>query len=164
MADADLLHRLDQVEARLNALAAAGAPEGLTEPDEGGEERWEAAQVWGHLSEFPTYWLGELRRIVTSGGADPVPFGRTKEDQRRLAAIDGGRAEPIPALLLRVTNGITDVRAFLTRLDDAAWSARGRHARRGEMDVREIVESFIVAHLEEHADQLERLEARAADS
>ena len=49
---ADHLDELDDVLARLEAHAAGAAPAGLTEPDAGGTERWDAGQVWAHLAEF----------------------------------------------------------------------------------------------------------------
>jgi hypothetical protein len=47
----------------------------------------------------------------------------------------------------------------LRALPDEAWQARGLHPTLGEMTVAAIAERFIIAHLEEHADQLDSLEA-----
>src|SRR5205085_993163 len=88
------LARLRAVQARLDEHAAAGAPPGLTEPDPGGTERWEAGQVWAHLAEFPAYWLGQIQHILErrlAGDPEPVPFGRTKTDAARIAAIERDR-------------------------------------------------------------------------
>jgi hypothetical protein len=46
------------------------------------------------------------------------------------------------------------VLALLDRLDDAALARAGTHQTLGRMTVAQIVEDFLVAHLEEHADQL----------
>ena len=43
----------------------------------------------------------------------------------------------------------------LERLDARALARVGRHQTLGEMPVGEIVDRFLVAHLEEHADQLD---------
>jgi hypothetical protein len=89
----ELIGRLRSVERRLVEHAEAedrGLPAGLTAPDPGGEERWEAGQVWAHVAEFPAYWLGQVRRVL-AGGPDPVPFGRVKTDPDRLAAIERDR-------------------------------------------------------------------------
>ncbi len=43
------------------------------------------------------------------------------------------------------------------------WQARGMHPTRGAMPVSEIVDRFIVEHLEEHADQLDGLELVTID-
>ena len=49
------------MERRLAEHAARPLPAGLTDPDPGAEERWEAGQVWAHLAEFPGYWLDQIR-------------------------------------------------------------------------------------------------------
>ena len=154
------LGRLRAVQQRLNDHAAAGAPPGLTEPDPGGTERWEAGQVWAHLAEFPAYWLGQIQHILerrTAGDPEPIPFGRTKTDPGRIAAIERDRNEAPDALLARVRNGIAATISKLDALPADAWGARGLHPTRGEMTPAEILDRFIVDHLEEHADQLDLL-------
>jgi hypothetical protein len=51
------------------------------------------------------------------------------------------------------------LREFLAGLDAAAWTARGLHPTLGVLPLPEIVDHFLVGHLEEHADQLDRLAA-----
>ena len=46
---------------------------------------------------------------------------------------------------------------LLDALPADAWGARGLHPTRGVMRPAQILERFIVAHLEEHADQLDQL-------
>jgi DinB superfamily len=154
------LARLRAVQARLDEHAAAGAPPGLTEPDPGGTERWEAGQVWAHLAEFPAYWLGQIQHILErrlAGDPEPVPFGRTKTDAARIAAIERDRNEDPEALLAKVRDGISATVSNLDALPADAWSARGLHPTRGEMTPAEVLDRFIVNHLEEHADQLDKL-------
>jgi hypothetical protein len=160
----ELIARLDAVEARLNHLVSTATP-GLTAPDEGTGERWEAGQVWAHIAEFVPYWLVELERVVAGGrsrgAADQVPYGRTKTDPVRIAAIERDRREDPQALLARATDGIARVRAFVRELPADAWSFVGLHPTRGEVPVERIVEGSVVEHLEEHADQLEGLARQA---
>jgi hypothetical protein len=155
----DLLERLDDVERRLLALAETPPRTGQTQADAETGERWHENQVWGHLAEFPGYWVGQIEQILVASSRGVPPFGRTTADADRLAAIDAGNREPRAALVLRATNGIADARAFLARLDPASWSRIGRHPKRGDMDVAAIVERFLVDHLDEHALQLESLAA-----
>jgi hypothetical protein len=163
----ELLGRLDAVEARLDRLVATATP-GLTEPDEGTGERWEAGQVWAHIAEFVPYWLVELERVVAGGrapgAADPVPYGRTKTDPGRIAAIERDRREDAHALLSRATEGIARVRAFVRELRPETWSVVGLHPTRGEVPVERIVEGSVVEHLEEHADQLDGLARRSGEA
>ena len=154
---ADFVARLEVVEKRLDAHAAAETPAGLTEPDPDGTERWEAAQVWAHMAEFVSYWHGEVESVIGSFDGDPVPFGRTKEDAGRIAGIETGRHEPIDELMGRVHAAIENLKSYLSARTSGEWSAIGHHPRRGDMDVEAIVERFVVAHLEEHADQLDGL-------
>ena len=63
----ELIARLADAERRLGEHASRPLPPGLTEPDPGGEERWEAGQVWAHLAEFPAYWLAQAQRVVWVG-------------------------------------------------------------------------------------------------
>jgi hypothetical protein len=157
------LDRLTAVRARLEAQAAAGLPPGLTDPDPGGTERWEAGQVWAHLAEFPSYWLRQVGAILderAAGEAEPIPFGRTKADPERVAAIERDRRADPAALLRHVTGGIADAEKALRALPADAWRARGLHPTLGPMPLPRIVEEFIVGHLEEHADQLDLLRGR----
>jgi hypothetical protein len=152
-----LLTRLADAERRLVEHAASPLPSGLTEPEPGGEERWEAGQVWAHLAEFPGYWLAQVRRVVALPTYEPVPFGRVKTDAGRLAAIERDRHTDPAALLQRVRDSLAEVSDAARGLPPEAWTRRGMHPTRGEMTVHGIVERFIVEHLEEHADQLDGL-------
>ncbi|HEV8253106.1 MAG TPA: threonine/serine dehydratase [Candidatus Limnocylindria bacterium] len=155
------LARMAAAERRLAEHAARPLPAGLTDPDPGASERWEAGQVWAHLAEFPGYWHEQVRKVAAAsaaGNAEPLPFGRTKTDAGRIAGIERERRTDPAELLRRVTAEIGAVSATLTGLPDEVWEARGVHPSRGEMTVSQIVDRFILGHLEEHADQLDGLE------
>jgi hypothetical protein len=155
---ADVFARLEAVERRLAGHAALPTPDGLTEPDpDTPEERWEAGHVWAHIAEFVPYWLGEIRAVIGGFDGNAVPFGRIKTDPGRIAAIEVGHNEPVGSQMARTSEAVAEVRRFLNGLTPAEWNAVGRHPTRGEMDVEAMVERFIVAHLEEHAEQLDRL-------
>jgi hypothetical protein len=159
--DTDALRaRMRDAERRLAEHAAGPVPDGLTEPDPGAEERWEAGQVWAHLAEFPGYWMNQVRSILAkrdTGVPEPIPFGRVKTDPERIGAIERDRHQDPAALLRRVRESLAWVSDELGVLDDDAWQARGLHPTRGELTVSEIIERFILDHLEEHADQLDSL-------
>jgi threonine dehydratase len=162
----ELQARLDRVERRLGEHAAQPVPSGLTDPDPGGEERWEAGQVWAHLAEFPAFWLGQVRAVLAAADAGQeqrIRFGRTKADADRIAAIERERHTDPGELLDRVRRDLAEVREAVRGLPDAAWTVRGEHPTLGEMPVSGIVERFIVGHLEEHADQLDGLELVTID-
>jgi hypothetical protein len=158
------ISRLDTVERRLRSHAQSEAPAGLTQPDPDGTERWEAGQVWAHIAEFVPYWQGELQSVIAAYAGEPVPFGRTKTDPGRVAAIEMGRHDPVGDSFERTHEAIDSLRRYLDGLTSAEWNAVGRHPTRGDMDVEAIVDRFIVAHLEEHAEQLDGLVATARES
>jgi threonine dehydratase len=163
---ATAMARLRAVQRRLAEHAARPLPSGLSDPDPGEEERWEAGQVWAHLAEFPGYWLDQVRRILAAhdrGAPGPIPFGRLKTDAGRIAAVERERSTDPRELLGRVTAQIEELSAALTALPTGAWDVIGLHPARGEMSVRTIVERFVLLHLEEHADQLDGLELVSID-
>jgi len=166
MSTEELVARMDRARRRLAEHAALPVPSGLADPDPGGTERWEAGQVWAHLAEFPAYWLHQVQTIVgakADGVAEPIPFGRTKADAGRVAAIERERHTDPAELLRRVSVDLGAVREALHALPPDALDVRGEHPTRGEMPLRGIVEEFIVNHLEEHADQLDSLELVTLD-
>lgn len=153
-----LIARLTESERRLAEHASQPLPAGLSDPDPGAEERWEAGQIWAHLAEFPAYWLGQAQRVIAQPTHSPVPFGRVKTDAGRLQAIERDRHTDPGALLERVRSSLAEVTDAVRSWDDDTWRLRGIHPVRGEMSVEQIIETFIANHLEEHADQLDSLE------
>lgn len=155
----DLLARMADAERRLVEHAAAPLPSGLSDPDPGAEERWEAGQVWAHLAEFPAYWLAQAQRVIAQPTHAPVPFGRVKTDSGRIEAVERDRHTDPAALLERVRTSLAEVTDAARSWDSETWRLRGMHPKLGEMTIERIVEQFLVDHLEEHADQLDALAA-----
>ena len=153
----EIMERLELVEQRLAEHAEGPAPDGLTDPDEGGTERWEAAQVWAHMAEFVAYWQAQLEKVVDGYSGTPVPFGRMKDDPGRIGGIEAGRHTPIRQLMEQVHDEISVTRRYLPTLTHEQWQSVGLHPRRGEMQPAQMVEVFMLDHLEEHADQLDGL-------
>lgn len=158
MDEGDFQARLAEIERRLEQRAHAPVPGGRTEPDEGSTERWEALQVWGHMAEFVGYWQEQIEAVIAGYDGEPVTFGRTKQDPARIAAVEMGRQTPADELVRRTRESLAEARRYLSGLGTAEWNAVGRHPTVGDMDVEAMVERFIVAHLEEHLDQLDGLD------
>jgi len=157
----ELLYRIDTVERRLAAHAEAPKPDGLTDPDEGGTERWEAGQVWAHIGEFVPYWHRQLRTVVGGYPGPAVQFGRVRTDPGRTGPIEENRDVPVAEQMAGTHAALVDFIRYASSLSPEEWSAVGLHPVRGEMTAHQIVEFFIVDHLEEHADQMDRLTQRS---
>jgi hypothetical protein len=153
----EMMERFEVIEQRLAEHAEGPTPTELTNPDEGGTERWEAAQVWAHMAEFVGYWQAQLEKVIDNYSGTPVPFGRTKDDAGRIGGIEEGRHNAIAELMAQVHDEIEVTRRYLPTLTDEQWQSVGLHPTRGELQPPRMVEIFFLDHLEEHADQLDSL-------
>jgi hypothetical protein len=155
--------RVDAVAQRLAAIATGPMRAGLTAPDPPTGERWDAGQVWAHVAEFIAYWIAQARHVleesVRGGSAEPVPFGRVKTDPERVAAIAHDRNRSPAVQLQSIDHDLEALRRFIVAVPNTRWSTQGIHQSLGIMRLEHIVEEFLVGHLEQHADQLEALDA-----
>src|SRR4029079_16700731 len=109
------LERLEVARAHMERLATATPPAGaLTDAEEPSGERWEWGQVWGHTAEFPAYWTARVREVFAKpASADPAPFGRSRDDPGRLAAIEDGRGLSADKVIVPLRADLDDVRDLL---------------------------------------------------
>jgi hypothetical protein len=119
-----------------------------------GPDEWTAAELTGHVSEFPATFADQARRLASSPGA---PLGRTLDDPGRLAALARLAGAGPPEAAEAVRRSVREAVESLRGLPPDAWQVTGRHQRYGDMTVAQVVERFILNHLREHLDQ-----ARAA--
>ncbi len=114
---------------------------------------WSAMQVMGHVVEMIPFWLRQCDILIAATDAPPA-FGRTAENADRLAGVARGAAGD-PQEFLRVLNIEVEQAANDIRLMSASERGKvGIHPKRGEMTVEQIVETFIVAHAEDHLAQV----------
>ena len=92
---------------------------------------------------------------------DPVPFGRTRRDAGRIAAIEAGRNDDPAAHLATVERSADRLAALLAGMTNEDWSRTGKHETLGVMDLDAQLDHFHVGHYEEHADQLDELIRRS---
>ena len=114
---------------------------------------WVAREVLAHIDEMLPYWHGEIERIIAAP-EEPVPFGRVTVDLIRTLTVDRDRHLPASELYIRLDNSMERVVRRLLELDERQCIRRGAHKQRGEMTIRQIVEDMLVAHLEEHCEQM----------
>lgn len=138
-----LLAELDQPEVRQRLRNAPG------------ETGWSVMQILGHMAEMIPYWLNHCRTLITAAGADrPPQFGRSLDAPERLEGVERGQKAGLDELLHLLKQEIAIAAATIRSLSPAERGRKGRHIRRGEMTVADILESFIVAHAEEHLAQV----------
>ena len=147
----DRAGRLLAAAGRIRASAVLLPDDALTDPDPDSGERWDRGQVLAHVAEMLPYWAHQAELVATGR---QTQFGRVRSDPDRVAAIERDRREDPRRLLARVDEGVAAVLALLERLDAEALARTGRHQTLGEMTVAQLVDRFLVDHLEEHADQL----------
>ncbi len=156
------LDRLNAVVRRLRNHLDVAHP-ARTDPVPGEDETWDANQVWAHVAEFGDYWLDQLAAVLDARSDAPVPFGRTRRDAGRIAAIEAGRHTDPAVHFARVVRSAERLAALLAGMSRSEWAARGEHATLGVMDLPAQLAHFHVGHYEEHADQLDSIAGDAAE-
>jgi hypothetical protein len=114
---------------------------------------WVGQEILAHVDEMLPYWLGEIERVMV-GRVEPVPFGREPTDLVRMLTVDRDRTLPVSELYGRLDNSLERVLRRLLELDDRQVARRGLHKTRGEMTVRQIVDTMLAGHIEEHCSQM----------
>jgi hypothetical protein len=125
------------------------------------EARWGPPEVLAHVEEMLPFWLGETERILDGPASGPVPFGRVATDAVRIGIIGRDRTLPLRELFARVRSDGARMSARMRTLSDADATRTGLHPRLGPMIVADLLDRFVVSHMEEHVVQLrEQLDAR----
>jgi hypothetical protein len=128
-----------------------------TEP----EADWGPREVLTHVAEMLPFWLGEWERLQAGDGSAPVAFGRTADDAIRVGTIARDRTLPMRELFGRIDSGIGRWSDRLADGDDPGAASRlGLHPRLGEMSAEQLLDRFVVSHLEDHIGQLRTILAR----
>jgi hypothetical protein len=99
------------------------------------------------------YWLENCRRIIAARGT-PLPFGRSHEAEERLAGVERGAKGDVDELLRLVDREIQTAVQTIRGMSPAERERQGVHIRYGAMSVAQVIERFIVAHAEEHLEQV----------
>ena len=114
---------------------------------------WVARETLAHVDEMLPYWLGEIERIL-AGPVEPVAFGRNPNDLVRLLTVDRDRTLPVSELYARLDFHLERTVRRMLELDDRQCARRGMHKVRGEMTVKQIADTMLAAHIEEHCQQM----------
>jgi hypothetical protein len=139
--------RLDEA---LLAEAEAFDPARLTNAPPG---EWSAAQVMGHLGEFPRFFAGELRRWRHDPSA---VIGRTLEHPVRLAAVESP-ASVRDELVAGMRSAFAELAATLEALSDADVDAKTENVKYGPEPLSAFFDRYVIGHKAGHLDQLQAL-------
>lgn len=120
---------------------------------EGPESDWGPPEVLAHVAEMLGYWLDQMEQVI-GGPPGPVPMGRHTGDPQRQAAIERDRALPTEELLSLIHAAVARYAARLPGLSAADWQRVGLHPRLGELTVAQMLDRFILGHVDEHVAQI----------
>jgi uncharacterized damage-inducible protein DinB len=119
---------------------------------------WPVMSILAHVVELMPYWAHQALE-VSRRPADSQPFGRTHDDADRIGAVQQHGHDSLDSMLPRIRSGCAEAVDTLRQIPPEGWARTARHANRGDMSVEQIVDQFLVSHVEEHLTQ-----ARAAIS
>jgi dipeptidyl aminopeptidase/acylaminoacyl peptidase len=115
---------------------------------------WSIAKILAHVAEVLPYWSTQAR-VVAARAEDNRPFGRTHDDPDRIAAIEARGHDSPEQLVSCLRTRCAESTATLRAIPEAGWVRTASHARRGELSVEQIVDQFLIEHLDEHTQQAE---------
>ncbi|MDA1188621.1 MAG: DinB family protein [Chloroflexi bacterium] len=159
MAGTEVKKLIQQVEIGYETLDVAlrGISESDLRRSPGGEE-WSPAQVMGHVIEMGPFWTTKVKSIAQNGGE--IPTKRTPpEGEVRLAAVEKYGRESLAGIQKGLRESKKLCVTNISALKDADLDVKRRRGDE-ETTLRGFLESHIVSHLQEHAQQMS--EARKA--
>jgi hypothetical protein len=152
----------ERAEERVRRLTAA--VEGLARRVEGlredqlyrapAEREWTVMEGLAHVAEVLPYWSRQAREVAARP-ENNLPFGRTHEDPDRIAAVERHREDRLADVLPRLRDGLAEATRTMRELEPSAWEKTANHRNRGELSVAQILDFFLLDHVEDHARQIE---------
>ena len=143
--------RIQRIESSVQQLVSLieGLPaEVLYREPQPGE--WPVMSTLAHLQELLPYWAHQAEGVVRS---PDQPFGRTHSDPARIGAVEEHGHDSLDAMVKRIRVSLAECISTLRSLPADGWSVVGHSPSRGTMTVEQIVDAFLVRHVEEHAAQ-----------
>jgi len=158
------MSQVDELRARVEAARQlyGGMPRRgrgeLGPPDAETGERWNRANVLGHVAELLPFWTSQARAVLA--GAEQIGRGEEGYAKRR-EGIDSADRLTEEDLQAEIQAGIAGLDALLGVLDDLDLDRSTELRLRTEdrqVDLRTLLEEMLVGHVEVHARQLAELE------
>jgi uncharacterized damage-inducible protein DinB len=139
------------VEGVLGRVERLGEDQLYRRPADG---EWTVMENLAHLAELMPYWSRQAREVAARA-ENNQPFGRTHEDPDRIGAVERHADDRLDQVLPRIRDGLAEATATMRELTAEGWAKTARHRNRGEMTVTDILDQFLIDHVEEHAQQIE---------
>jgi len=136
---------VDLLLARLEGLPSQAL---YREPSPG---EWPVMSTLAHVVEMLPYWAGQCQLIARQPGNT---FGRTHDDPGRLGAIAEHAHDPLDVVRTSLRSSATDALTTLEAIPRDQWHLTGQHVRRGPMSIEQVVDEFMVRHIEDHVVQV----------
>ena len=118
---------------------------------EPGPGDWPVMSTLAHIAELLPFWAHQAESIARHPGS---AFGRTHDDPGRVGAIEQHGHDSIEAIAPAIRASLSEAVTTLRSLPPDAWTKTGQHSTRGEMSVADVVDRFLVSHVEEHEAQI----------
>ncbi|MCA1646657.1 MAG: DinB family protein [Chloroflexi bacterium] len=115
-----------------------------------GPGEWPVMSTLAHLSELLPYWAHQAEAISRQPGQ---PFGRTHADADRIGAVEEHGHDSLDVAVNRIRASLRECVNALSALPVDAWASAGQHPTRGMMTITQLVDAFLVSHVEEHTTQ-----------
>ena len=115
------------------------------------ENEWTIMQNLAHIVEIMPYWAGEIEKLVATPGQN---FGRTAQDERRLAAINERGTDSLEQIKAVLPGSYARLDEVLSSLRDSDLELTGQHIRYGEKPVGWLVEEYVTGHVNGHLEQI----------
>jgi uncharacterized damage-inducible protein DinB len=144
-----LIERLQLLHAQLLHQLLQLPPESLYQhplPNE-----WSIMENLAHIAEFYTYWGSEIHKLQQNPGCN---FGRTIDDERRLAGIRAHAHDSLSQIEEHVRRSFSELMDTLTSLTDEDLQKVGHHHRLGDQTMAFYIKHFLIDHLSDHLAQL----------
>lgn len=146
-------HRLEALYTALEAeLTQPGLMDKLRHPASANE--WSAMQTLGHMVEMIPYWMHDCQTIIAA--ANPPQFGRGIDAPERLEGVEQAANKTPDELLNQLNAEVNAASAAILAMTSTDRAKQGIHIRKGATTVAEIIETFVVAHAEDHLEQIRK--------
>lgn len=127
---------------------------------DGPESTWGPPEVLAHVAEMLVFWLDQIELVIAASAAaagtasGPLPMGRMPDDPQRAAAIQRDREMPTAELLARIDAAVDRYAARLPALTAQDRASLGLHPSLGPTTVDQMLDRFVLGHVDDHVAQL----------